>query len=1136
MTPGGTLETLLAELEQKPILRARASSLSAALEPDPRRALRLVHDARQAAPFDPVHTLREALVRLRSGDFSGVLEALAGWEALEKASPLPAYLRSLALLRQGNSKGARALAAATAQLHPGFAPAQFLAVEAGLDNVGRDLDRWLRELPVGAAHPGLWADLLIKVLLFCPPEAASSVRITLEERRVLSLRPPAEALVRLVSGWVALDVAGLQQALGAMAPDSRAEPIVIALLERRIRALGSGVAALSAWRGLYRAFPERTRVRRAWAAALTQGAVERVRQERPDEAMGLLVAAAEAEPHVALHLQNQAAICTLAAQAAPYHRAWAQLDRLHYRRLLLGVATAEELDRVIAVHRLFARGAAVFRPTPGNEKEVEVDDGAVERDPEAVLQWVHHRRAELALRHLAIGADAGSVFLSPPDPVVQAEREAALVSTADSLGVLVAEEGTALAAALRRRFAAIGERSLSVYEAGPDAEARELHHEHLRCLGELALMCLSWEPGPNLELGDTLLTFLTDEMAFLDDDRLRDLNREDKEAPSPLRLLGALVNQTAEKIGGRFPGRLRQTLLGRLSADLLVRLAFQAYEISGGARRERAESALRYVMRARAANPASATVEVTRARFLVVGYFQEEARESMRHARTLGAGEDPRLVEILDSLTTALKEQVKEGEKSSGRLDLDDEEAPRGVRELRVEELEAQLDARPGAVDPYEALCAHLAGAGNFDAALGWSKLAIGRCLSREAQGRARRLDLLMHALRELWALDPTLGRLFLAGAPAAVLERLEGAAGGYALVWLKGECQLELGRSTEARMTYARAFAMEAPRLHRTVLRRCSEEFDELLFAGSRQSADDAARRGDTRAAWGILLGAAASLGEPQRCLLPLAQVGLTEALAGVEGIAVAMPDSFPALPWRARLAAALKDARPVDRARSIALLAVELHPPAREVAPLLQRLQALDEQAAAAAALAASAHRLRAGDGAGALTLLDALPPSMAEQPRVLRQRVLVYLNLGDLAAADAGVSRLSRLAGGARDELVLRYPQLRLRQQLSRAHERVATGDAAGALAVLADAIAPTPDDAVDLAYVRAFALAIETSVARRQRRFPEGIALARKALGELDALADAGRGRADVLALHKKVSDALELLLEAHDARS
>lgn len=1135
MTPGGTLEALLADLEQRPILRARASSLSAALERDPRRALKLVNDARQAAPFDPVHTLREALVRLRSGDYGGVQDALAGWDALEKASPLPAYVRALALLRQGNSKGARALASATAQFHPAFAPAQFLAVEAGLENVGRDLDRLFRELPVGEPHTALWADLLIKVLLFCPPDAAASVRATLDERRVLSLRPPAEALVRLVLGWVLLDVAGLSAALGAMAPDSKAEPVVIALLERRIRAMG-GVASLSAWRGLYRAFPERARVRRAWAAALTQGAVDRVREGRPDEAMGLLVAAAEAEPHVALHLQNQAAICTLAAQPAPYHRAWAQLDRLHYRRLLLGVATAEELDRIIAAHRLFARGAAVFRPTPGNEKEVEVDDGAVERDPDAVLQWVHHRRAELVLRHLAIGADPESVFLSPPDPVVQAEREAALVSTADSLGVLVAEEGAALADVLRRRFAAIGERTLSVYEPSADVDGRELHQEHLRCLGELALVCLTWEPGPNLELGDTLLTFLADEMAFLDDDRLRELVRDDKEAPSTLRLLGALVNQTVDKIGGRFPRRLRQTLLGRLSADLLVRLAFRAYEISGGARRERAESALRYVMRARAANPTSASVEVTRARFLVVGYFQEEARESMRHARALGAGEDPRLVEILDSLTTALKEQVKEGEKSSGRLDLDAEEAPRGVRELRVEELEAQLDARPGAVDPYEALCAHLAGAGNFDAALGWSKLAIGRCLSREAQGRARRLDLLMHALRELWGLDACLGRLFLAGAHAAVLERLEAAPGGYPLVWLKGECQLEMGRSSEARVTYGRAYAMEAPRLHRTVLRRCSEEFDELLFAGARQSADDAARRGDTRSAWGILLGAAETLGEPQRCLLPLAQVGLTEALAGVDGQAVALPESFPTPPWRGRLAGALKDCRPVDRARSIALLAAELHPPAREVPALLQRLAALDEQAAAAAALAASAARLRAGDAAGALALLNALPESMSERPRVLRQRVLVYLNLGDLAAADAGVSRLTRLSGGARDELVLRYPQLRLRQQLARAHERVAAGDATGALALLADATAPTADDAVDLAYVRAFALAIEASVARRQRRLPEGIELARKALAALDALEEGGRARADVAALRVKVNDALELLLEAHDARS
>jgi tetratricopeptide (TPR) repeat protein len=497
---------------------------------------------------------------------------------------------------------------------------------------------------------------------------------------------------------------------------------------------------------------------------------------------------------------------------------------------------------------------------------VQVNQEQIASDPDLLRQWIHHRRAELVFHHWALGPDPQQFLLHPPDPKAVTERLHSLTAHTVALGVLVAGEGEALAERMSRTWVRLAEGLLPHYVTSPaDAELDAIWGEHIETLGDLAFLALAWRPDPRRpDLVEELLEFLRSEMAFLDGARLGAATNA-LEGPS-----GYAVRLLANWAAGlfqleRLPDVLepawKERIAGRLSSDLLVRMAFTTYQDRTG-NRDAADRALVFLDRARCLAPDDPSIELYACDFLMLGRYYDEAREAASAFYKKHGKRDAEDAARVEEWVRILKEEAREGRKGERRAAAivaeDTAEAPSDELAAREQEIERF----PSSIATYEELVRIHAAHWRFAEATAWAERAIASCLGRDGQLRARALLLEVRGLEDLAQHDSEAPRLYLAGAFAQVQESLEARFPAhdepFTIAYLRGHCLLALGRPDEALESFQRAQATCDRGLLRTVLRGLAADIDLPYLAKVRRRIQELT---DARDLSGALTAAAAML-----------------------------------------------------------------------------------------------------------------------------------------------------------------------------------------------------------------------------------------------------------------------------------
>ncbi len=1105
-----------------------------------------LREAQRLAPLNPLHALRGALHEMRFGRWT---EALEGAQALSTAlrdQPLPLYVCALANLRCGQVARANNLASELVEFHPQFVPGRFLKVEGQSRIKLKGLDQALMALPSDAALAPLWCDLLCKFVL----DGASRAARLAEE--YLDRLPPGsreEALVRTLLEWQrALSQAGgpraadkptggkvpaaadsslevFEQRLLNCPPGSRAEQAQLVLFHDLLRATQTEGEVLHALREFHARVPERAAVRRLYVATLTQRAVDDVAKNRLEDALSVVEVCLRLEPHEILHRLNRAALFTLLREEDAYHDAWADVDRLHFRMALLGRTDPESAREMLKPHRMFAQQA---RLTPGESNKVgmalgvfreEVHEGEkepilvvnqerLERDPEQLRQWIHHRRAEMTFAHLALGSDPNRFLLQPSDSKVAIARAEGLALAARSLTVLVPEEGQQLCERLAQHWKALATQVVTRYGAPQLAEdVQALQRAHLDNFADLALLCFRWTPsGLRPELVEEVLDFLRAEAPFFDEQVLYSALESREPAPS---ITHKVLRMFVREVVGELDDEKRPTLsdeqrrqvMERLSGRLLMALSLRTHVDAGGGVRDGLDRALEFIDRARQAIPDEPTVEFRAAWMLTEGGYYEEARAAVARYHKLARGRDQPPPEALDQIQKILDKAQKdnrEGRKRSGvSVETVAEHHAQGI-----DELERHVERFPAAIQGYEELTRALAKEGLFDKAVAWAERAMARCLSRTGQLRARALHLEIAALQHVAYERPQEVRLYLAGTHGPLLEVLAAWRGtpSYGLDYLRGLCLIAARQGAEAQQAFMKALSGCTRQLHLSVLRPLAEGVQPILLDRARRAIDDALQDGRIEEAAQVAEETLSELSAPEAFLLDLARLQLSAVVANVS--APPLPRLSANVPWASRLVEAASPPAPLERCRRLIALSRELHlSTGKEAEALLRKVEVFEAQLATAKAFAESGRLFRERKWGEALSVLEQLGEAGQLEPRILQQRIMLLLKLERFDEADALFERLAAGNEPIGAELAERYPSLSFQHRMAAISRLLRAGDGEAAARLLAGTRATGEPEELELSYCRAFALARE---AYRLHEGGELIPAARKLTEALEVI--------------------------------
>ncbi len=1097
-------------------LLAEALSLAAFTDDDyPLAAARLAEAAR-LEPLNPIHRYRRALLDLRFGRWTA---AAARVDALRATNPFPHALYALVLAYRGMNDGrAKNVAVQLKDAHPAFTPGLFAHAEIQVLTSSR-FAKVVGSLPRRAGCAPLWCDLLCKIAIERPDELASTVKLagdvlgagSAEERLLRYAGTLIEVFtpIRRTAADQPLDtatvVSTMAERLAACAPQGPEELLLLLFAHAALQSRPV-TDQTEIWRELGRRLPDRLVLRRLECEALTRLAVEQAKDNRLQAALATVVTCLELEPHETTHWTNRAALFTLLRDERLYHEAWLDLDRHHFRLALAGNLDPDNARHIAKIHRMFAEQArltpehpdkrlrrlnlGVFREeTEGSEGQertlLVVNHERMDSDPEQFRQWLHHRRAEILFAHLAAASDPHRALLEPADPLTAGDRAAALVKMGESLGVLVAEEGGALAQMLQPLWQDLAARAPVRYSDEHDPE-NVLADLHLATLADVVQLCWESPSSNHPELVDELLELVRTEIPFLDERHLQAALAEPaNRASRGLLVLRDVVSDVVRhgkdaKDGDVLPPLTRserERVAGRLIGRALTNEVMSSLR-DGALRPEERERFLGMLDEARASAPDDPYIEWRRAQFLVSGGYFEEAREAIARVNALTRDEENPYEKSLEELQQAIDKAEREkagGSKREGRGGSSSE--PGGQRpSRRREELEAQLDNAPASIPLYEDLARLMAAEGNFDSAVQWSEQAMARCLTRGPQLRARALNLELSALRDL-ALDHAVEvRLYLGGTRLPLLEKLELLDRGtlsYGTLYILGHCLAAARRVRDAEKAFAAAVQGCTRGLHLAVLRPLAADAETLIVDEVRRQiqdelADDRYDNAAREAARAIAL-----LRSPEALLLDLARIDVAAAAAGEE---------LPALPdirqgeWSRRWSA-LRSTAGLDRARAICALASEVHPPsARDAEVLLRRIAAVEKQVVLVRALAESARLMRAQRWQEALDALSAAGEAGQADPRFLQQKASLLLCLEQFAEADEIAARLAASASPVAAEFRGRYPALSAHYRLRCANRLIRAGDLDTAHGILEGC--PTADDEslLDVTYARSFCRAM------------------------------------------------------------
>jgi tetratricopeptide (TPR) repeat protein len=1145
-----------------PHVFADALSLSALFTNEFSEALARVANARDSDPLNPLHTARQILVLLRFGESGRALEVAGPLQEQLPSLALPAYLRALATYREGEYKRAANAAALIIADHPAFAPARFLQAESQLRSQFKGLRKLLTGLPRGEAHMPAWLDITTKLVLSGNDEGKALAAEVAADATIFLPGSREKAVVDDLLVLCSARLEELEARLEAIPAGSRAEELVLLFHMERLDDEMPLAASVNAMRRLWGRFPARSAVRRAYVARLARMAVDLSSREKYVEALRLVERCVQLEPSETVHFQNRAALFTLLREPGAYHDAWLELDRHQFRLALLGRVTPAHAIELARSHRLFAQQARFQAHGPASsagaqglgflmevtrtndttgavETVLAVNNERIDDDPELLRQWIHHRRAELTFGHWALGCDARRFLLGPESVPAARARLAALTSAARSLEVLVADEGRLLAAKLVGTWQSQADKIEPAYAPlleGPDERATK--QLHLETFADLAILCLTWKPPWKCRaLVEEVLAFLDEESAFFDDAVIQQsLRTTQTEASYPLKLLGGFINNSLGLDSSRsnpLDDEQRAAVTGRLAAELLTRMAYQAYEELRGTD-SGARIALAYVERARSLDPDNVRTELTAARFLLIAGRDEDSRAILTQLGRSARAREPEVHAEIEELRRILDERAGGGARS--RPSTPGEQAPiQASPSALLADLEAEIDRFPSAVHAYEELAKKLAASGRFDDALGWSERAMTHCLGRDGQLRARSLNMEVLGLRKLWDRDQVAVQLYITGAHRPALELLETIPpenqNDYALEFLLGQCRLALGSPDDARLAFEQALEHCGRQLHRTVLRGLAMDVDQPYLVLARRSIADKLAIGAfepaLREAWAMT----ARLRRKEAAFADLAQIHLEAALkrAGTDVNALPPPTERELGLAGSRLADVYTAASDLERARRLARLAVETDEFSRRKAELiLRKADALEERAAIAAMLGRSGDLLRQGQFALALGELDLAVPSAAAEPRVIRQRALLLLKLERFEEAETAAAGLQGSKSSVATELLESFPALVFRQRVAVACRMLRDGDSAQALAVLEGAVAVDRGQSVELAYCVGFALTLDAYRMRRVRNEAGAKEALRAAMDRVEPLVAAARdlGHSRLIDLYETLDKELD----------
>lgn len=1050
-------------------------------------------------PLDPIHRVRDALVHLRFGDVEGAVARLDALGDGVSDLPLVLVVKALATARRGEPRTARNIADRALQVDARHAGARFLHTETNLAAQAKGgLDK-LAELPKGALYDAAWADLLAKLAIVRPGDQRAVAQHL--DRGVIAKGTRADGLARTIVAWTAASPDELARAVEAQPKDARGEQVALALLCAK---LGEPTPAAAALRALVMRAPDRPAIRRALVATLTRIAVAEAAHEKFTAALRAVQMCMELEPAEPVHHQNRAALFTLLGEHEAALDAWADLDRHHYRLALLGRLDSTSARRYGAPHRMFSQAArlagrtGIFvleAKTEGavTEKELAVNQEAIDRDPEQLRSWLHHTRAALVFGFVALGTEPDRLLLAPATPAIAEARAEGLCALAQSLAVLVPDEGRRLAELLGARFRAAATGTPMRYAvAAVDDDVLGVHRHAVETFAELALLCLRWEPDPaRRAVFDEVLDTVRAISPLFDEHVLGALVTEAKDGPpTALRLLESMMRVVLE-VTDRQPAleahqrkRLGAFMTGNLRVSLVERRAIEAKsELS----RHEVEGLVEQLDLARKDDPSSARLEYWAAHLLMVGDFLDEAVEAVAAFHKVAKGDHalmPR-IERIQELIDEKKQHGKGKQRAAGGGPIASRERgarPEG-RDRDIATREAELEHQPTSMHLYAELCHELALADRWRDAHAWAGRALARCLTPAGQVRARELSLELVGLEVLGAKDPGAMASYIAGARASAvpaLEKIASDATPAALEYVRGLCLLAADRRREAQQAFARALERCTRGIYLAVLRPLAQDVETAVLEAAKKEVDAALADGRFRDAFSRIAERMASVARPEPYILELARTQLSALLPtiGTSEPAIAPPPIRVEAAWGSELARAVQISDVATRIRAICGLAARVHEPsARDAATLTRKLEELDEQLAVAGALDESTKKAAAGDFAGALAQLADLGPTGERSARVLRQRAIVLLRLEQFADADAAIAKLAALPEPLAREFAGRYPGLRFRQQIASASALVRSKDFARARTVLQDIAAAAPDQEVELAYCRAYCAAAE-----------------------------------------------------------
>ena len=1101
-------------------------------------------------PLDPMHRVRDALVRLRFGDADG---AIARLDALSEGIadlPLVLVIKALATARRGEPRTARNIADRALQVDAKHAGAKFLHTETNLAAQAKGgLDK-LAELPKGPAYDAAWADLLAKLAITRPTDQRA-VAAQLD-RGVIGKGTRAESLAKTIIAWTSASADELVAAAAAQPKDSRAEQVALGLLQ--IKLDDDAMVAVKALRGLQARVPDRPAVRRALVSAMTRLAVDEAAAERFAASLRAVQVCLELEPHEPVHHQNRAALFTMLGEHEASLDAWADLDRHHYRLALLGRMDPVSTRRYGAPHRMFSQAARLSSRTGVflveetkrgaiTERELVVNQETIDRDPEQLRQWLHHTRAALIWGFAGLGRTRDRVLLAPPAPSVAEARAEGLCALAQSLAVLVPDEGRRLADQLSARFrAAAVDAPMRYSHPEPDADVLAVHRHAIETYAELALLCLRWEPDPGKRaLFDEVLETVRAVSTLFDERVLEGVLTERRDGPpTALGFLESIMRVVLEVRDREvhLDPMQRKRLAGMLTANLRVNLVERrAIEAQNQLSKHEVEGLVEQLDLARRDDPQSAKLEFWAAHLLMVGDFLDEAVVAIKAFHTVTKGDHPlasrieRIQELIDEKKQHGKGKQRQGG-GAGPI------ASRDDRDIAMRE--AELEAQPTSLHLYTELCHELALADRWRDAHAWASRALARCLTPAGQTRARELALELAGLEILGKADPGAMASFIAGARASAVpafEKLPSANSEAALEYIRGLSLLAADRRSDAQAAFKLAFQRCTRGIYLAVLRPLAQDVETAVLEAAKKDIDTALAEGRIRDAFDRIAERMATVTRPEPYLLELARTQLSALLPtiGTGDAPLAPPPIRVDAPWKAELAAALGARDTAIRVRLLAELAAKIHEPsAREATALVRKLDDLDEQLGLASALDVSTKRAAAGEIGKALEVLGDLGSAGDKSARVLRQRAILLLKLERFAEADAEIGKLAELPEPLAREFVGRYPGLLFRQRIASASNLVRTKDFPHARELLAVCVPTAPDQDVELAYCRGYCAAAEG-----YRAHQEGDRLAAKkllleALGHVEAkLGEARTLRHDrLLELYTKLEADIGLVEGTH----